>query len=171
MFWTPFCFLENCSRFLSNLSKKDRGLRASEEGRSFSKEGEESGEYAVAEEDKFIGTLIAAMSPSRNYHSNSFRRSLAKFWGLLQNCSAFLGSSEAYVFPDMELTSVVKLILRVWLASAMHWFAGLEEEMDFTTRSWDLCGISAVIGKHSAVCGSPELQLSCWKGEGCIFLF
>ena len=27
---------------------------------------------------------------------------------LLQNCSTFLGSSEAYVFPNMELTFVVK---------------------------------------------------------------
>ena len=28
-----------------------------------------------------------------------------------------------------------------------------------------------MIGKHSAVCGSLERQLSGWKGEGFIFLF
>ena len=89
MFWTPFCILESCSRFLSNLSTNYRGLRASEEGRSFSKEGEESGEYAVAEKDKFIETLIAVMSPSRNYHSSSFATSELLYFSREQRSVCF----------------------------------------------------------------------------------
>ena len=97
---SPFWFLGNCSRFLSSLSTKDRGLRASEEGRSFSKEGEEFGEYAVAEEDKFIETLIAVMSPSRNYHSNSFRRRRSRnFGGYFRTALHFWGVAKRMVFP------------------------------------------------------------------------
>ena len=64
-------------------------LRASEEGRSFSKEGEESGGYAVAEEDKFIETLIAVMSPSRNYHSCSFATSELPYFSREQRSVCF----------------------------------------------------------------------------------